>query len=244
MTSQITIWEWYLHYIMTFDDKWTAIMQSFNHNMLVEVTLLRFTSAVGKWALDSSAGTTLFNVTTAARIFGIICYVVPSMFMTADPSSSKLYVKFEVSFMTHEAHGMSGNVISIFPGAKVHIVFRPKTKKLSPKHVCRAEFLHPLWESDTSVSMLLCLMVSAWLQAGICMQSCLSPFHSRGPSGVTEWRFLEVPRTLLPKSDWAGVSLILPVQNTATKRSEKKREFLSGFRTWNNISPHFLIHRQ
>lgn len=94
MTSQITIWVWYLHYIMTSDDKWTAIMQSFNHNVLVEVTLLRFTSALGKWALDSGAETTLFNVTTVGWIFGIICYVVPSMFMTADPSSSKLYVKF------------------------------------------------------------------------------------------------------------------------------------------------------
>lgn len=35
--------------------------------------------------------------------------------------------------MTHEARGMSGNVIVMLPGAKVHVVFRTKTEKISPE---------------------------------------------------------------------------------------------------------------
>lgn len=53
-----------------------------------------------------------------ATKFCIICYVAPSMFMTANSSSSKLYVNLYVSFMTPGAHEMSGNAISRFPGAR------------------------------------------------------------------------------------------------------------------------------
>lgn len=142
--SQITVWLWYLDYIMTSHDKWCTITQSFNHNMLVEVTLVRFRSALGKWAPDSIAGTTLFNVTTVPRKFSIICYVVPSMFMTVNLSSSKLYVNLYVSFMTHGAHEMSGNVISVLPGAwGTPERYNTLKQNQSLTHVCRAEFTHP-----------------------------------------------------------------------------------------------------
>lgn len=131
--------------------------------------------------------------------------------------------------MTHEAHGMSGNVISMFPGAKVHVVFRTKPKKISAEHACRAEFLLPSWESGTGVSMLLCLMVSAWLQAEICMQSCLyPPFIAEVPQVWLSRGSWRRPSLFLPKSDWAGVPLIPPVENSATAnkvRSEEKREY-------------------
>lgn len=45
-------------------------------------------------------------------------------------------------------------------------------------------------KSGTSVSVPQCKVASGWLPAAICMQSCISSFHSRGPSGVTEWRLL------------------------------------------------------
>lgn len=44
------------------------------------------------------------------------------MFMTADPSSSKLYVNLYASFMTHGSHEMSGNVISALPGVAAHVM--------------------------------------------------------------------------------------------------------------------------
>lgn len=104
--------------------------------MLVEVTLLRFRSALGKWAPDSIAETTLFNVTTVPWKFSIICYVVPSMFMTANPSSSKLYVNLYVSFMTHGSQEMSGNVISMFPGARARVMDTTLRRKITVFNTC------------------------------------------------------------------------------------------------------------
>ena len=113
--------------------------------MLVEVTLLRFRSVLGKWAPDSIAETTLFNVTTVPWKLSIVCYVVPSMFMTANPSSSKLYVNLYVSFMTHGLHEMSWNVISMFPGARAHVMDITLREKITVFNTCllrRFDTLH------------------------------------------------------------------------------------------------------
>lgn len=101
--------------------------KSFKRNMLVEMTLLRFRSVLGKWAPDSIAETTLFNVTIEPQKFCIICYVGPSMFMTANSS----YVNLYVSFMTPGAHEMSGNAIFTFPGARAHAIDTTLRKKIS-----------------------------------------------------------------------------------------------------------------
>lgn len=53
------------------------------------------------------------------------------MFMTANSSSSKLYVNLYVSFMTPGAHEMSGNAISTFPGARAHAIDTTLRKKIS-----------------------------------------------------------------------------------------------------------------
>lgn len=64
----------------------------------------------------------MFNVTTVPRKFRIICYLEPSMFMTANLSPSKLYVNLYVSFMTHGSHEMSWNVICVFANASTHVM--------------------------------------------------------------------------------------------------------------------------
>lgn len=124
--------------------------------------------------------------------FCIICYVVPSMFMTANPSSSKLYVNLYVSFMTHGSHEMPWNVISMFPGRRSTCdgYSAPERKSQSLTRVCRARFdtLHvnqaPVflcpcvkWQADGSRQRFAC-------------KAAYPPSIARGPSGVTEWRFL------------------------------------------------------
>lgn len=120
-------------------------MESFNHNMLVEVALGRFRSVLGKWAPDSIAETTLFNVKTVPWKFRIICYVVQSMFMTGNPSSSKLYVNLYVSFMTHGSHEMSWNVISVFPDTGAHVMDTILWEEITVFNTClqsRVDTLH------------------------------------------------------------------------------------------------------
>lgn len=85
-TLQITVWWCHLVCIMTSYDKW---QRSGSHSIITSwLKPLRLRLVLGKWAPDSTAKTTLFNVTT--RIFGIIRYVESSMFATDYPSQSKL----------------------------------------------------------------------------------------------------------------------------------------------------------
>lgn len=177
--------------------------------MLVEVTLLRFRSVLGKWAPDSIAETTLFNVTTVPWKFRIICYVVPSMFMTANPSSSKLYVNLYVSFMTHGSHKMSWNAMSMFLDTRAHAMDTILKEKITSFNTCLQSRVDTLHVNQAPSFLYPCVRwAGEWLPAAICMQSCISSFHSWGPSGVTEWRFLVALCPLLPKWDWIGVSLI------------------------------------
>lgn len=121
---------------MTSYDKWCTIMDSFNHAMLVEVTLVRFRSVLRKWAPDSIAETTLFNVTTVPWKFRIICYVELSMFMTVNPFPSKLYVNLCGSFMTHGSHEMSWNVIYVFANARAHVMDTRVRDKIAVFNTC------------------------------------------------------------------------------------------------------------
>lgn len=148
--------------------------------MLVAVTLLRFRSALGKWAPDSIAETTLFNVTTVPWKFSIICYVAPSAFMTGNPSSSKLYVNLYFSFMTHGSHEMSSLYSQV------------------PEHVWRIQnhSLTHVWVDTLHVNhmpLFLCPCVRRQVhgsQQQFAFKAAYPPSIARGPSGVTEWRLL------------------------------------------------------
>lgn len=98
--------------------------------------------------------------------------------------------------------------------SQVPCFFSPgtKTKRTRPLHLCRAEFTHLVFLCPA-------LDASAWPRADICMQRCISSFHSRGPLRCS-WVEVLVPLpSPCPTSDCPGLPLICV--HTARKNSKR-----------------------
>lgn len=96
-----------------------------------------------------------------------------------------------------------------FQTPKNHVMNTILKEKITVFNTCLQSRVDTLHVNQAPVFFYPCARwAGEWLPAAICMQSCISSFHSWGPSGVTEWRFLVALCPLLLKWDWIGVPLI------------------------------------